>query len=244
MISALEGWNFVGPKGQQSIRAADHAMIQPMFQVKLVKQANGKWQPRVVSADQGPVRRPAGAALAEQTLTGSRIVATTAPILATRNLGLDIGGAHIVADVSLEVRAGEFVGIIGPNGAGKTTLFNLLSGLMRPTAGSVELHGRDVTGEPPFRRTRAGLGRTFQVSSVFPLLTRARERPARRGGGARRDDADLAAGAVGARGVERARAGARARRPRGARRLAGGPALARRQAQARARDAARRQAAT
>jgi branched-chain amino acid transport system ATP-binding protein len=97
-------------------------------------------------------------------------VSTSAPILATRNLGLDIGGAKIVADVSLEVRAGEFVGIIGPNGAGKTTLFNLLSGLLRPTAGSVELHGRDVTAAPPYRRTRAGLGRTFQVSSVFPLL--------------------------------------------------------------------------
>ena len=95
----------------------------------------------------------------------------SAPILATRNLGLDIGGAKIVADVSLEVRAGEFVGIIGPNGAGKTTLFNLLSGLLRPTAGRVELHGRDVTGSAPYRRTRAGLGRTFQVSSIFPLLT-------------------------------------------------------------------------
>jgi branched-chain amino acid transport system ATP-binding protein len=92
-------------------------------------------------------------------------------ILATRGLGLDIGGATIVADVSLEVREGEFVGVIGPNGAGKTTLFNLLSGLMRPTAGAVALDGRDVTGEPPFRRTRAGLGRTFQVSNVFPLLT-------------------------------------------------------------------------
>ena len=98
-------------------------------------------------------------------------MATSAPILATRSLGLDIGGAHIVADVSLEVAAGEFVGIIGPNGAGKTTLFNLLSGLLRPTRGRVELHGADVTGDPPFRRARAGLGRTFQVSSVFPLLT-------------------------------------------------------------------------
>jgi branched-chain amino acid transport system ATP-binding protein len=92
-------------------------------------------------------------------------------ILSTRGLGLDIGGATIVADVSLEVREGEFVGVIGPNGAGKTTLFNLLSGLVRPTAGAVALDGRDVTGEPPFRRTRAGLGRTFQVSNVFPLLT-------------------------------------------------------------------------
>ena len=56
------------------------------------------------------------------------------PILATRNLGLDIGGAQIVAGVSLEVAPGELLGIIGPNGAGKTTLFNLLSGLYRPTA--------------------------------------------------------------------------------------------------------------
>ncbi len=93
------------------------------------------------------------------------------PILATHGLGLDIGGARIVADVSVEVADGELVGIIGPNGAGKTTLFNLLSGTMRPTAGRIELVGRDVTEEPPFERTRAGLGRTFQISSVFPLLT-------------------------------------------------------------------------
>ena len=98
-------------------------------------------------------------------------MATLPSILATRGLGLDIGGAHIVADVSLEVREGELVGIIGPNGAGKTTLFNLLSGVMRPTAGTVELEGRDVTAAAPFIRTRAGLGRTFQISSVFPLLT-------------------------------------------------------------------------
>jgi branched-chain amino acid transport system ATP-binding protein len=98
-------------------------------------------------------------------------VAGATAILAARGLGLDIGGATIVADVSLEVREGELVGIIGPNGAGKTTLFNLLSGLMTPTAGHVELDGRDVTGEPPFARARAGLGRTFQISSVFPLLS-------------------------------------------------------------------------
>ena len=96
---------------------------------------------------------------------------THPPILATRNLGLDIGGATIVADVSLEVADGELLGIIGPNGAGKTSLFNLLSGLYRPTAGRIELAGEDVTGRPPFRRTRLGLGRTFQVSSVFPLLS-------------------------------------------------------------------------
>jgi branched-chain amino acid transport system ATP-binding protein len=100
--------------------------------------------------------------------------AVATPILATRGLGLDIGGAKIVADVSLEVREGELVGIIGPNGAGKTTLFNLLSGLVEPTSGRVELAGRDVTNALPYARARAGLARTFQTSSVFPLLT-ARE---------------------------------------------------------------------
>ena len=92
-------------------------------------------------------------------------------ILATRNLGLDIGGATIVADVGLEVRKGEFLGIIGPNGAGKTSLFNLLSGLYRPTKGTIELAGREITNDPPYRRTQAGLGRTFQISSVFPRLS-------------------------------------------------------------------------
>jgi branched-chain amino acid transport system ATP-binding protein len=98
-------------------------------------------------------------------------VSSETPILATRDLGLDIGGARIVADVSLEVREGELIGIIGPNGAGKTTLFNLLSGLVRPTAGTILLDGRDVTRTSPHKRTQAGLGRSFQVSSVFPLLS-------------------------------------------------------------------------
>jgi branched-chain amino acid transport system ATP-binding protein len=97
-------------------------------------------------------------------------VSAATPILATRDLGLDIGGAHIVAGVELEVGEGELIGIIGPNGAGKTTLFNLLSGVLRPTSGRVELDGRDVTETPPYARARAGLGRTFQISSVFPLL--------------------------------------------------------------------------
>jgi branched-chain amino acid transport system ATP-binding protein len=93
------------------------------------------------------------------------------PILATRSLGLDIGGATIVADVELEVLDGELLAVIGPNGAGKTTLFNLVSGLRRPTSGRVELDGVDITEQPPYRRARAGVGRTFQVSNVFPLLS-------------------------------------------------------------------------
>src|SRR2546428_13472975 len=97
-------------------------------------------------------------------------MAGSTPILATRDLGLTIGGAEIVAGVTLEVPEGELLGIIGPNGAGKTSLFNLLSGLLRPTSGSAELDGRDVTRQPPFARARGGLGRTVQGSSAFPPL--------------------------------------------------------------------------
>jgi branched-chain amino acid transport system ATP-binding protein len=96
---------------------------------------------------------------------------SAAPILSTEQLGLDIGGATIVDDVSLEVAEGEFLGVIGPNGAGKTSLFNLISGLRRATSGRIRLGGEDITSRPPFRRTRLGLGRTFQVSNVFPLLS-------------------------------------------------------------------------
>jgi len=91
--------------------------------------------------------------------------------LVTRGLGLRIGAVPIVDDVSLDVRSGEFLVIIGPNGAGKTSLFNLLSGVTRATAGSIELGGVDVTSAPPFRRARLGLGRTFQTSTIFPALS-------------------------------------------------------------------------
>ena len=89
----------------------------------------------------------------------------------TRNLTLRFGGATIVDDVSLLVRVGMFVSIIGPNGAGKTTLFNLLSGLYRPTAGRVLLGGEDVTALPPAARVRRGVGRSFQLTSIFPGLS-------------------------------------------------------------------------
>ncbi len=77
---------------------------------------------------------------------------------------------RILEDVDLAVEPGEFIGVIGPNGAGKTTLFNLLSGLAAPTAGEVRMGERDLTRLPVFARARAGLGRTFQTSSVFPGL--------------------------------------------------------------------------
>ncbi|MGH7659285.1 MAG: ABC transporter ATP-binding protein [Vulcanimicrobiaceae bacterium] len=92
-------------------------------------------------------------------------------MLQTESLGLRIGGAVILSDVSLDVRAGEFLVMIGPNGAGKTTFFNLLSGVARPTSGRILLEGTDITHAPPYVRARLGLGRTFQTSSVFTGLT-------------------------------------------------------------------------
>lgn len=92
-------------------------------------------------------------------------------VLATRGLGVTIGGVRILSDVTLQVRPGEIMAVLGPNGAGKTTLFNVLTGLRRPTTGRVELAGRDVTGQPPFRRARAGLARSFQLTSLFGSLT-------------------------------------------------------------------------
>lgn len=96
---------------------------------------------------------------------------SSSPALAVKGLGLAIGGARILSDVTFDVGSGEIVGVIGPNGAGKTTLFNLISGVMRPTEGSVRLNGKDVTADPIHRRAQAGLGRTFQTSSLFPRLS-------------------------------------------------------------------------
>ncbi len=95
----------------------------------------------------------------------------TGAVMRVEELGFRVGGAVIVDGVSFSVAPGEFLSIIGPNGAGKTSLFNLLSGVHRATHGSIELRGRDITREPPHRRARAGLGRTFQTSTVFNELS-------------------------------------------------------------------------
>lgn len=92
-------------------------------------------------------------------------------VLEVRGLVHRYGDFTALAGVDLTVRPGEAVALLGPNGAGKTTLFNLISGVLTPTEGRVELEGRDVTAEPIHRRARAGLGRTFQTSSLFPALT-------------------------------------------------------------------------
>ena len=80
-------------------------------------------------------------------------------------------GVQALRGVSLELRRGEVLGLIGPNGAGKSTLVNVISGFDRPTDGSVELEGRDVTRWPAHRRGRHGLARTFQHTHAFGALS-------------------------------------------------------------------------
>jgi branched-chain amino acid transport system ATP-binding protein len=109
--------------------------------------------------------------------------------LALRGLTWRVGGVSIVDNVDLDLAPGEFLAVIGPNGAGKTSLFNLVSGLRRPTAGTVAVYGRDVTRLTPHQRARLGLGRTFQTSAVFGSLSVAENVrlavQARRGGSMR-----------------------------------------------------------
>jgi branched-chain amino acid transport system ATP-binding protein len=86
-------------------------------------------------------------------------------------VGRRFGGLLAVRDVDLDVAPGERRGILGPNGAGKTTLFNVISGDMQPSSGTVELLGRDVTPLPARARARLGLARTYQQSRLFLGLT-------------------------------------------------------------------------
>ncbi len=95
----------------------------------------------------------------------------TDPALQLNSLSVHFGGVVAVADVTLTVAPGERRGIIGPNGAGKTTLFNLVSGWIRPTSGSIVLHGTDVTGSSPDRLARVGLTRTFQRTQLCGSLS-------------------------------------------------------------------------
>ncbi|OZI31541.1 ABC transporter ATP-binding protein [Bordetella genomosp. 10] len=92
-------------------------------------------------------------------------------MLEVRELSRSFGGLKAVSGLSFDVGRDEVVGLIGPNGAGKSTAFNLISGTLRPSAGQVRLHGRDITGLAPSRVVRHGLARTFQSTAVYPGAT-------------------------------------------------------------------------
>ena len=92
-------------------------------------------------------------------------------MLALRRVRREFGGVQAVRDCTFTVEPGKITGLIGPNGAGKTTVFNLITGLLKPSAGAIEFEGTDITGWAPHRVTRAGIGRTFQITRELGELT-------------------------------------------------------------------------
>ena len=90
-----------------------------------------------------------------------------------RGLTVRFGGLTALNAVDLAADEGEFIGIIGPNGAGKTTFFNAISGMVKPTSGTLRYCGEDLTGAPPYVLAHAGMARTFQTPRVFGSLTAA-----------------------------------------------------------------------
>ncbi len=92
-------------------------------------------------------------------------------ILRTERLTKAFGALTAVNQVDLLVREGEIHSIIGPNGAGKTTLFNMLAGQLSPTSGKIWLKDREITGWKPFEISHAGIGRSYQVTNIFPVLS-------------------------------------------------------------------------
>jgi branched-chain amino acid transport system ATP-binding protein len=97
-----------------------------------------------------------------------------ADLLVARELRKEFGGLVAVNDVDFTIPERSIVSLIGPNGAGKTTVFNMLTGVYKPTSGTIEFAGEDVTGKPPHAVTERGVGRTFQNIRLFDLMT-ARE---------------------------------------------------------------------
>lgn len=92
-------------------------------------------------------------------------------LLETKGLTKYFGGLIAVSDLDIYIKQGEIVGLIGPNGAGKTTTFNLMTGIYQPTRGKIFFEGRNITSKKPHLVARMGIGRTFQLASLFPDFT-------------------------------------------------------------------------
>ncbi len=95
----------------------------------------------------------------------------TTPVLDIRDLNKNFGALQVTRDVNLQLDRGARQALIGPNGAGKTTLVNLITGVTRPTSGTIWLNGEDVTHVPQAARIRRGIARTFQINQLFRGLT-------------------------------------------------------------------------
>ncbi|MDC5698914.1 ABC transporter ATP-binding protein [Intrasporangium calvum] len=94
-----------------------------------------------------------------------------APLLETRSLTKEFRGFKAVSDVNLSVAEGTIHALVGPNGAGKTTLFNVLTGFLAPTSGTILYDGQDITGKAPEQIAHLGIARSFQITSLFDHMT-------------------------------------------------------------------------
>ena len=142
-------------------------VFSPDGLVGLYERATRRWRPKPV-VDAAMASRQAGETTLPAFLAPERHV--DGAILEVRGLQKRFGGIHAVAGVDFTVRDRTLHALIGPNGAGKTTAFNLISGLHRPDAGTVTLAGESVAGLSPERITRAGVGRSFQITNLFGAL--------------------------------------------------------------------------
>ena len=158
----------VEQNAQRALDIADYAYILETGRVvldgtaqKLVVQRGraGVLSRRIRLGPQKPARR--------QALQAAQEVAVVTALLAVENISKSFGGLKAVSDVSLTVTPGEICSVIGPNGAGKTTLFNIISGVLRPSAGRIMFDGTDLARVSPWRFAAIGIGRTFQNLALF-----------------------------------------------------------------------------
>ena len=98
-------------------------------------------------------------------------MAETKNILEVKNLSIQFGGLRAVDGLNMTIRRGQLYGLIGPNGAGKTTVFNMLTGVYKPTAGTILLDGENITGKPAIAINKAGIARTFQNIRLFKNMS-------------------------------------------------------------------------
>ncbi len=92
----------------------------------------------------------------------------SAPLLAVENIGRRFGGFVALEGVTASFEPNKVTAIIGPNGAGKSTFFNVLSGVLAPSTGSIRFKGRDITGTPQHRFAHLGIARSYQITNIFP----------------------------------------------------------------------------
>jgi len=143
-------------------------VLSPQGLVGLYAQLTAPWRRKVIGEAAMAGRQSGTVALPDFLKPADRSDAARLKVTAIEK---SFGGIHAVRNVSLQVRDRTLHALIGPNGAGKTTAFNLISGLFAPDRGAIELAGQSIAGLAPEEITRAGVGRSFQITNLFPSLT-------------------------------------------------------------------------